>query len=125
MTDPIIPDQPDPRNKVITLLRIFLWLMPAIFIPAAFIIALFINNINPITNEEIILVSMTILLIVATAFVGYFDQRLSLMQKKIPPPHDNKEILRWTVIFVLAQIMIAPTVCFAGLYGICMVTRAF
>lgn len=54
--------------------------------------------------------------IAAVGGIGYFDQRLALMQNKTEPPYDQKELLRWTVIFILAQIMIAPAVCF--FYGL-------
>jgi hypothetical protein len=109
-------------NKAITILRIFLWLMPAIFIPAAFLLMMFLDSITRTSDNELLLVISFTLAFVATACIGYFDQRLTLMQKKIPPPHDKKELARWTLIFVLAQIIIAPTVCWAVLYGVCLVT---
>jgi hypothetical protein len=109
-------------NKVIAIMRIFLWLMPAIFIPAAFLLMIFLDSTTRIRGGEFLLVITFTLAFVATACVGYFDQRLALMQKKIPPPHSKKELARWTIIFVLAQIIIAPTLCWSVLYGYCVVT---
>ncbi len=122
MNDPITPIQPNSGNKAITILRIFLWLMPAIFIPISVIIAAqFVDLIYG--NDANTALGLCILgIMIATAAVGYFDQRLALMQKKISPPHSKKELARWTIIFVLAQILIAPTVCWSVLYGYCVVT---
>lgn len=96
--------------------------MPASFIPAAVLLAMLLYNITRIRGDEFLLVITFTLAFVATACVGYFDQRLALMQKKAQPPHSKKELARWTIIFVLAQILIAPTLCWSLLYGYCVVT---
>ncbi len=121
MNDPITPIQHNSGNKAITILRIFLWLMPASFIPAAIFLALLMYNIIRIQDEEILIGFSVIVAVCATACVGYFDQRLALMQKKIDPPHSKKELARWTVIFVIAQIIIAPSICYIAAYGYCSI----
>lgn len=119
MRYPVTPIRPDPGNRAITILRIFLWLMPAIFIPiTAVLIGLFTDLLHSDNGIHLGIIG----LMIATAAVGYFDQRLSLMQKKIAPPFDKKELVRWTIIFVLAQIIIAPMVCMVVIYGFCAVT---
>jgi Cu/Ag efflux pump CusA len=121
MSHPVNPVGPEPANKALTILRIFLWLMPAIFIPVFALLgaALF----DPLTgnNANAAIASCILGITIATAAVGYFDQRIALVQKRIAPPHSKKELARWTAIFVVLQIIIAPTVCFAALYGFCMV----
>jgi hypothetical protein len=120
MRYPITPAPPDAGNKAIAILRIFLWLMPAIFIPIAFFIAIFIYNIFHFRYETSLLIGTCSLTIMATACVGYFDQRLKLMQEKASPPYNKKELARWTFVFVLAQILIAPCICYTVVQGYCL-----
>ncbi len=63
-----------------------------------------------------------IVTIAAFAAVGYFDQRLALQQKRIDPSAEKKELIRWTIIFVILQAMIAPAIGMTVLYGFCMIT---
>jgi general stress protein CsbA len=112
----IPPNRRDPRNIVFTILRIALWLMPAIFIPISLIILGLLSHFLRIEFDSYLLILCVLSIIAATAAVGYFDQRISLMQKKIVPPHSKLELARWTTIFVLTQIIIAPTVCYVMVY---------
>lgn len=122
MAYPITTIRREPGNKAIAILRIFLWLMPAFFIPIAAFLIVYFHNAARFPNEEILLGITFILVIIATAAVGYFDQRLKLMQEKIAPPHNQKQIALWTFVFVLAQIFIAPSLCYTVLYGYCLAT---
>jgi predicted membrane metal-binding protein len=125
MSHPITPVRPESGNKAFTILRIFLWLMPAIFIPVfAFLAMMAFDPLN--SNNANAAMGFGILgIVIASAAVGYFDQRIALMQKKAVPPHSKTELARWTAIFVALQIIIAPTVCYAVVYGFCAVTGNF
>lgn len=122
MSHPITPIRPEPVNKALTILRIFLWLMPAIFLPISVVIAGSFFNLFYGNNGDAALALCILAVVIATTAVGYFDQRIALMQKRIAPPHSKVELARWTAIFVVLQVIIAPTVCFAVLYGFCVVT---
>lgn len=103
------------------ILRIVLWLMPAIFIPISFVVIGFFMDI--LYSDTAIHLALS-LPVIPTLFIGYLDQRISFMVKRIPPPHSKKEQIRRTVIFVLAQLLIAPAVCWMVLYGYCMVAES-
>jgi hypothetical protein len=121
MRYPITPIRPESGNKAFTILRICLWFMPAIFIPVSVVVTSIFFNIWT-ENNNVALAFCILGLTIATAAVGYFDQRIALMQKKAAPPHSKTELARWTAIFVGLQIIIAPTICYAVVFGFCAVT---
>ena len=122
MNYPVTPKPPRAGNPAITILRILLWLMPAMFIPVSVVIAGMFTDLLSGHDAAAALGFCLLGVVVATAAVGYFDQRIALVQKKIAPPHSKKHMVRSTIIFVLMQTIIAPTVCYAALYGFCVVT---
>ncbi len=113
MNYPVTPKPPQPGNKAITILRIFLWLIPAIILPFAIALGAAIYPLWPL---------VVVAGLAAFAAIGYFDQRLSLQQKHIDPSTGKRELIRWTIIFTILQLMIAPAIGCTVLYGICMVT---
>ncbi len=102
-----------PGSKAITILRVFLWLIPAIILPFGMVLAAALREMWPVS---------IVVTLAAFAGVGYFDQRLSLQQKRIDPSTEKKELIRWTIIFTILQLMIAPAVGVTVLYGICVVS---
>ena len=118
MTDPApAPHNPYRGNKAITILRIFLWLLPAGILIFGIFLGAGLGNFLP---QELGIPVAAIFTIAAVAAIGYFDHRLSLQQRRKAPPHEKRELIRWTIIFVLLQIIIAPVIAFAVAYGICL-----
>ena len=113
MNHPAKPNPPRQGNKAIAILRFVLWLLPAIVLPFAILLGGALYPLWPIG---------VIAGLAAFAAIGYFDQRLRLQQAKIDPTTEKREIIRWTVIFVILQLMIAPAIGFTVLYGFCMIT---
>lgn len=105
---------PDRGNPAITILRIFLWLMPALFIPLGLLLSDFISNFLPTPAS----LSITLLIAVAaTAGIGFFEDLLNFQQKRMPPPYGKGRQIRGMIFFVLNQIIVAPFVCIALLYA--------
>lgn len=95
-------------NPAITILRIFLWLMPALFIPLAAWFFVLSSQYLPTPVG----ISLSILfLITATAGIGYFEELLTIQQMRALPANPKRELLVSTIIFILLQIAIAPTAC--------------
>ncbi len=113
MNYPVTPKPPQPGNKAITLLRVILWLLPAFMLPFLLVFAASLRDMWPLA---------VVVGLAAFAAVGYFDQRLSLQQKRIEPSTEKKHLIRWTVAFTLLQILIAPAIGLTVLYGFCAVT---
>ena len=114
MRYPTTPNPPPaPGSQAITILRVILWLVPAFMLPFGIVFSASLGAIWPLG---------ALVTIAAFAAVGYFDQRLSLQQKRIDPSAEKKELIRWTIIFVVLQAMIAPAIGCTVLYGFCMIT---
>ena len=113
MNHPPIQQAPPPGSKAITLLRVILWLLPAFMLPFLLIFAGSLRDMWPLA---------VIVGLAAYAAVGYFDQRLSLQQKRLEPTTEKKHLIRWTIAFTLLQILIAPAVAMSVLYGFCAIT---
>lgn len=112
-TSPIKPP-PDRGNPAITILRIFLWMIPALFIPLGLLLSDFLSNFLPTPAS----LSITLLIAVAaTAGIGFFEDLLNFQQKRMPPPYGKVRQIRGMIFFVLNQIIVAPFVCFAVLYS--------
>lgn len=101
-------------NPSITILRLFLWLMPAVFIPVAIFLGAALSNYLPVSA----CISLSVLLFVAaTAGVGLFEQLLTFQEMRMSPaysgttpPYSKAELVRWTIIFVFVQIVLAPII---------------
>jgi hypothetical protein len=103
-------------NPAITILRLFLWLMPAVFVPVAIFLGTVLSNVLPVSA----CISLSLLLFVtATAGIGLFEQLLTFQEARTPPPFPKTELLRWTIIFVLVQIVLAPIILASalGIFG--------
>ncbi len=120
----VTPIRPESGNKVFSILRVFLWLMPAIFIPIWIFITAKLSDLFNGNNASPALGFFILGLTISTAAVGYLDRRIDLMEKKIAPPHSKTDLVRCTIIFVLAQIVIAPTFCFAIFFGYLFFSRS-
>ena len=118
-TASLLPAMPKSRpmyrgNPAITILRVFLWLMPALFIPLIAMLGAVLSKYLP-TPAGICL--LLLLFVAATAGIGLFEQLLTFQEARTPPPFPKTELLRWTIIFVLVQIVLAPII-FAAALGI-------
>lgn len=103
-------------NPAITILRIFLWLMPAILIPVVIFLGVAANHYLPVPAS----ISLSLLLFVAaTAGIGHFEQLLTYQEMRTPPATSKGELVRWTITFVFVQILIAPIILGAalGIFG--------
>jgi hypothetical protein len=109
-------------NPAITILRLFLWLMPAVFVPVAIFLGTALSNFLPVSA----CISLSLLLFVtATAGVGLFEQLLTFQEIRMlpptfqamgtPPSYSKGELVRWTGNFVLVQIILAPMILAATL----------
>lgn len=124
-TASLLPGMPKARpmyrgNHAITILRIFLWLMPALFIPLVALLGAVLSDYLP-TPACISL--MVLLMGVATAGIGLFEEALRFQQMRIPPTNAKREWLSSTALFVLFQIVIAPTVCIGAILVMAMLWR--
>ena len=103
-------------NHAITILRLFLWLMPALFLPLVALLGAVLGKYLPVSA----CIGLSFLLFVAaTAAVGLFEQLLTFQEAGTPPPFPKAELARWTVIFVLVQVVLAPVILAAslGIFG--------
>ena len=121
---PLMP-KPSPMyrgNPAITILRMFLWLMPAFFVMAVIFLSAALSNYLPLSA----CISLSLLLFVAaTAGVGLFEQFLTFQEARTPPPFPKAELVRWTIIFVLVQIVLAPMILAVTLGFLGAVARSF
>jgi hypothetical protein len=97
-------------NPAITILRIFLWLMPAFLIPLLAVLGGFLSNYLP-TPANISL--MLLLWFAATAGIGLFEDLLRFQQMRFSHSGAGRELASSTIYFVLLQIVFAPGVFFA------------
>ena len=93
-----------------TLLRLVLWMLPTIVLPFAILLGGPLWPIGVIAG------------LAAFYGIGYFDQRIRLQQEQKDPTTEKRELVRWAIIFVLLQLMIAPAIGFTVIYGFCMIT---
>jgi hypothetical protein len=101
-------------NTAITLLRICLWLIPALFIPIGIFLCVFLGRFLP----ESASISIALLLtLAATAGIGLFEELLTFQQMIESPNHPKRELVVSTIFFVLLQFVIAPSVCIAAICG--------
>ena len=121
-TASLLPRMPRDRpmyrgHHAVTILRVFLWLMPALFIPLGIVLCSILGEHLPITAS----VSLTLLLITgATAGIGLFEESLRFQQMRIPLTASKRLWASSAIFFVLLQIIIAPTI-----FAVSMVCFAF
>lgn len=103
----ILPINPWYRgNPAITLLRIILWLIPAIFVPLGIMLGVALNNRLPTPA----CVSIIVLLVTSSiAGIGYFQGLLAFQQMRSPRAKRKGELVISTICFVSLQIFIVPT----------------
>ena len=111
-TASLLPRMPEDRpmhrgNHAITILRVFLWLIPALFIPLGIVLCSILGEYLPITAS----ISLTLLLMIgATAGVGLFEESLRFQQMRIPLTASKRLWASSAIFFVLLQIIIAPAI---------------
>lgn len=107
---PVIPkSRPMYRsNPAITILRLFLWLMPAFFIPLVAMLGGMLSDYLP-TPAGIYL--MLLLLVAATAGIGLFEELLTFQQMREVPANPKRELVVSIIVFVSLQVVIAPVIC--------------
>lgn len=91
---------PTHTQTAIRLLRLTLWFLPAIFLPAPFILMKIMDGI------PVILAFVPFF--VVTAAIGYFDIRLIYQWERPGTRPDRARIICWVIGFTLSQILIAP-----------------
>ncbi len=105
-------------NAAITILRIFLWLIPALFIPLVALLGGVLSRYLP-TPANVSL--MLFLMVAATAGIGLFEEAHRFQQMRVPLANAERASVSSTVFFVLLQIIIAPVVCL----GVILLMGAF
>ncbi len=103
-----------------TVLRIVLWLLPAIVVPVIGLLSSII--IRQMHAHMFINLLYLVLSLVAVAALGYFDYRIALQQKGLEMTRENKKIIGRIVLFIICQIFITPILWYTLIYGYCMVT---
>jgi hypothetical protein len=99
-------------NPAITILRIFLWLIPAFFMPLGIILCAILGEYLP----SAISISITLLLaMAATAGIGLFEELLTFQQMREPPAEPKRELVISVIVFVSLQVVIAPVICFGAI----------
>ena len=99
-------------NPAITILRLFLWLMPAFFIPIGALLFAFVGEYLP-TPASISLVLL--LMVAATAGIGLFEELLTFQQMREFPANPKRELMISTIVFVSLQVVIAPVICIGAI----------
>lgn len=110
-------------NSAITMLRIFLWLMPAAFMPLLALLGGLLGSLLP--SPATIISLMLILWVIATAGVGFFEESLRFQQMRISLARSKYELVTSTVYFVILQIVIAPTAFIAAVIGFAALASRF
>jgi hypothetical protein len=113
----LLPRMPKDRpmyrgNHAITILRVFLWLIPSLFIPLGIVLCVILGEYLPNAASF----SITLLLaIAATAGIGLFEQLLIFQQMRQAPAKAQREWVISVTVFVLLQVVIAPVICFGAI----------
>jgi hypothetical protein len=111
-TASLLPVMPKSRplyrgNAAITILRVFLWLMPAFLIPLLAVLGGFLSKYLPAPAN----ISLMLLLwVAATAGIGLFEELLRFQQLRLPLAASKRDQMSSPIVFVLTQIIVAPTV---------------
>jgi len=115
-TASLLPAMPKTRpmyrgNPAITILRVFLWLMPALFIPLVALLGAVLSKYLP-TPAGICL--LLLLFVAATAGIGLFEEMLTFQQMREPPANQKRELAISVIVFVSLQVVLAPVMCFGA-----------
>ena len=115
-TASLLPAMPKSRpmyrgNPAITILRVFLWLMPALFIPLVALLGAVLSKYLP-TPAGICL--LLLLFVAATAGIGLFEEMLTFQQMREPPANQKRELAISVIVFVSLQVVLAPVMCFGA-----------
>jgi len=102
-------------NKAITILRIFLWLLPSFFLPLGVLLG--VAGAKHF-RSGLAMIAALVLTVCAVAAIGYFEHRLALQQKRKVPTSKRRDLALAIIDFVLLQIVITPIVVFAFGFGI-------
>lgn len=111
---------PVKTNPALSVLRIVLWLLPTIVVP--FVIGLVTMVANLFNAYALIGIISFISCLCAVAAIGYFDQRILLLQQQLEYAREKDRISGRIGIFVICQIFIIPILWFTLLYGYCIIT---
>ena len=115
-TASLLPAMPKSRpmyrgNPAITILRVFLWLMPALFIPLVALLGAVLSKYLP-TPAGICL--LLLLFVAATSGIGLFEEMLTFQQMREPPANQKRELAISVIVFVSLQVVLAPVMCFGA-----------
>ena len=96
-----------------TILRLCVWLVPGFILTVGLLLALRMAMPWRFAFPLILCVFFAI---------GYFDMRLKLQIERVDPKPMKRSVLGWALAFAFIQIIIAPAVAMALIYGYLMVT---
>jgi hypothetical protein len=97
------------NHRALTVLRVLLYLLPSVFLVTGLAFVLRSRGLWP-------LVILSVLLITAT--IGYLDGRISLKQQRIEPSREKWQLIRWSMIFPILQLVIAPLFSLVIIFGL-------
>lgn len=108
MNNPFSKRNRSTGNAAITGLRIALWLLPSIILPIIFLASTLLTN-------EWYAGGIPALLVVVG--LGWIDQRICCQQLMLDPVKERLQMMRGTLAFAMFQLVIAPALSFAVLFG--------
>jgi hypothetical protein len=112
----LLPAMPKSRpmyrgNPAITILRAFLWLMPALLIPLIALLGAVLSKYLPAPAGICL---MLLLFVATTSGIGLFEEMLSFQQMREPPANQMRELAISVIVFVSLQVVLAPVMCFGA-----------
>jgi hypothetical protein len=100
-------------NRAVTVLRVFLWLMPAFLIPVIVVLGAFLNRYLPAAAN---IGLMFVLWIAATAGIGFFEELLRSQQMRVAQSSTGRRTAASSAVYFLwLQFVIAPVLLVAAL----------
>ena len=108
MSDPL-QNQDRGNHRALTTLRVSLCVLPSAFLVTGLTLALRYRELWPLFVIPIPMI---------VALIGYFDGRISLQQQRIDPSHEMGQLIRWSMIFLILQLVIAPVFSLVIVFGL-------
>ena len=99
---------PREGQSAITTLRVSLCILPGVILFAGVMVASKLGDLWPLAILPIPVLVM---------FIGYFEGQLALRQNQIDPSNQHWRLVRWAVLFLILQLVIAPMFCVVTFFG--------
>lgn len=114
MNHPTTPTQPQTGDNSVTLFRISLCILPGGILAAGVSLAWKIGDLWPLAILPIpVLVMM----------IGYFEGQLALQQQQIDPSTQRRRLIRWSIFFLIMQMVIAPMFSLVFFFGYAVISN--